>query len=66
MEVSTFFTRLLQAPKPAVPVQAPDDFKDFEDAWLAVKVGVPRGGPLTQSHGLQDTLEHPDERQLRR
>ncbi|KAL1412923.1 hypothetical protein Q8F55_000672 [Vanrija albida] len=50
MEVSTFFTRLLQAPKPAVPVQAPDDFKDFEDAWLAVK----------------DTLEHPDERQLRR
>ena len=42
MEVSTFFTRLLQAPKPA-PREAPDDLVAFDDAWRGVKVGT---GPL--------------------
>lgn len=39
MEVSTFFTRLLQAPKPAASAQAPDDVADFDTAWTALKVG---------------------------
>ncbi len=35
MEVSTFFTRLLQAPKPAAGPR-PDALPDFEAAWSAV------------------------------
>ncbi|ORY28507.1 Retinoic acid induced 16-like protein-domain-containing protein [Naematelia encephala] len=48
MDVSTFFTRLLQAPNRPVRVKATDDINDFDHAWEDIK----------------HTLEHPDERQL--
>jgi hypothetical protein len=48
MDVSTFFTRLLQPPKEARKVKQPDDIADFHAAWASIK----------------DTLGHPDERQL--
>ncbi|KAK8858547.1 hypothetical protein IAR55_002776 [Kwoniella newhampshirensis] len=48
MEVSTFFTRLLQTSKEPVQSSSPDELGDFDAAWLGVK----------------ETLEHPDERQL--
>ncbi|ODN81751.1 hypothetical protein L202_02137 [Cryptococcus amylolentus CBS 6039] len=48
MEVSSFFTRLLQTPKQQQPTAAPDSLQDFDRAWLDIK----------------ETLERPDERQL--
>ncbi|WWD18437.1 hypothetical protein CI109_102889 [Kwoniella shandongensis] len=48
MEVSNFFTRLLQAPKEPVQSRQPDDVEDFDAAW----------------QGIRETLEHPDERQI--
>ncbi|WVQ73157.1 hypothetical protein IAR50_002721 [Cryptococcus sp. DSM 104548] len=48
MEVSSFFTRLLQTPKQQQPTTAPDSLQDFDHAWIEIK----------------ETLEHPDERQL--
>lgn len=39
MEVSTFFARLLHAPKPAAELRAPDDLADFDAAWIQLKVG---------------------------
>jgi hypothetical protein len=38
MAASSFFTRLLQAPKPEVAVRAPDSIADFDAAWTAIKV----------------------------
>ncbi|WVQ80678.1 hypothetical protein IAT38_002783 [Cryptococcus sp. DSM 104549] len=48
MEVSTFFTRLLQTPKEPVQTRQPDHLDDFDLAWQAIR----------------ETLEHPHERQL--
>ncbi|KAI9631978.1 Retinoic acid induced 16-like protein-domain-containing protein [Dioszegia hungarica] len=48
MDVSTFFSRLVQPAKSQGAVCQPDDLGDFDAAWKAI----------------QDTLDHPDERQL--
>ncbi|OCF72895.1 hypothetical protein I204_06124 [Kwoniella mangroviensis CBS 8886] len=48
MEVSNFFTRLLQPPKEAKAVKQPDDLGEFDIAW----------------QGIKETLEYPDERQI--
>ncbi|WVF69213.1 hypothetical protein IAT40_003989 [Kwoniella sp. CBS 6097] len=48
MEVSNFFTRLLQAPKETTKVQQVDDLGEFDTAWTSIR----------------ETLEQPDERQL--
>ncbi|WWC70800.1 uncharacterized protein I206_104752 [Kwoniella pini CBS 10737] len=48
MEVTNFFTRLLQTSKEAKTVNSPDDLEEFDDAW----------------QGIKETLEQPDERQL--
>lgn len=50
MEVSTFFSRLLQAPKQAASTDDPASLAAFDAAWTSVR----------------STLEHPDERQLAR
>ncbi|EIW73691.1 hypothetical protein TREMEDRAFT_42491 [Tremella mesenterica DSM 1558] len=48
MDVSSFFARFLQPTKPPQRVKLPDDPGDFDAAWKSI----------------QETLEHPDERQL--
>ncbi|WWC62610.1 uncharacterized protein I303_105207 [Kwoniella dejecticola CBS 10117] len=48
MQVSNFFTRLLQPPKEAKAAKLPDDLGEFDTAW----------------QGIKETLEHPDERQI--
>ncbi|OCF33450.1 hypothetical protein I317_04133 [Kwoniella heveanensis CBS 569] len=48
MEVSNFFTRLLQAPKETAKVKQVDDLGVFDAAWTSIR----------------ETLEQPDERQI--
>lgn len=40
MDVSTFFTRLLQNPKEPSRSKAQDDIGDFDFAWKAIRVGL--------------------------
>lgn len=38
MEISSFFTRLLQAPKHPSNTARPDHLEDFDSAWQSIKV----------------------------
>lgn len=40
MDVTTFFTRLLQPPKQDKRIKEPDDINDFDSAWTSVKVSL--------------------------
>jgi hypothetical protein len=42
MDVSTFFTRLLQAPKEVQSIRQLDDIEEFDAAWRAIQVGRKR------------------------
>ena len=65
MDVSHFFTRLLQPSIDAEQSSQPDDLGEFDAAWQAIQAGhaLPRTASLLTCR-LQETLEHPDERQL--
>lgn len=65
MDVSSFFSRLVQPAKSQGVLRQPDDLDDIDIAWQAVKVSfltpqIPSG--ITEIS--QETLEHPDERQI--
>ena len=40
MDVTTFFTRLLQAPKETERIKLPDDIASFDAAWRGIKAST--------------------------
>lgn len=53
MDVTTFFSRLLQPPKQDKGVKQPDDINDFDSAWTSIKVSSVVFSLLVAKHRLR-------------